>query len=146
MTIKWVEGAPRFMQGHAAPASNESAASKDAYDFGALQFFVDRTNQNLYFLQFMDENNVQTWAAYPTDLDSVTIISILMLIVPLDDNYSRWAVADYDPTPNENIATKFFNGQYGLLFWNRVAGNLFKLSSYSDNGDGTYTQTWTQVV
>lgn len=145
MTIQWVEGAPRFLQGLDAPTTTEADANKGAYDFGALQFFWDRLNQAMYFLQFMDSENVQTWASYPTDLDSVGIVSMLMLMVPFDD-YTRWAVADYDPTPNEDIADKFFNGQYGLLFWNRPAGNLFKLTGYVSNPDGGYTQTWTQII
>src|SRR5882762_471659 len=117
MTIQWVEGAPRFLQGHYAPTSTESSANKGAYDFGALQFFWDRFNQTVSFLQYMDESNVQTWANYPLDLDSLATIGFLSLIVPYDDNYVRWAVTDYDPTPNEVIADKFFNGQYGILFW-----------------------------
>ena len=146
MAIKWVEGSPRFIQGHYAPTANEASVNTDAFNFGVLQFFYDRLNQALSFLQFIDGSNNQTWASYPLDLDSIGIISILMMIVPLDDNYTRWAVADYDPTPNEDIAAKFFNGQYGILFWNQVAGHLFKLSAYSNNGDGTYTQTWTQII
>ena len=149
MSIKWVEGAPRFLQGNYVPTSNESDASKSAYDLGVLQFFWDRLNQNLYWLKFMDENNVQTWGAYPVDLDSIGIISILMLIVPLDDNYTRWAVADYDPTPSENIADKFFNGQYGLLWWTKLGAEdskLFKMTAYEPNPDGGYIQTWTQIV
>jgi len=146
MTIQWVEGAPRFLQGHYAPTSTESSANKGAYDFGALQFFWDRFNQTVSFLQYMDESNVQTWANYPLDLDSLATIGFLSLIVPYDDNYVRWAVTDYDPTPNEVIADKFFNGQYGILFWNRPNGKLFKLSAYETNPEGGYIQTWTQIV
>lgn len=146
MTIKWVEGAPRFLQGQYAPISTESSANKGAYDFGALQFFWDRLNAAVYFLQFMDESNVCTWASYPLDLDSLATISFLPLIVPLDDNYVRWAVADYDPTPNEAIADKFFNGQYGIFFWNQPSGKLFKLTAYESNPDGGYIQTWIQII
>lgn len=146
MTIKWVEGAPRFIQGHYAPTSTETGANKSAYDFGALQFFWDREHQTVSFLQFIDESNIQTWANYPLDLDSLATIGFLPLIVPYNDNYVRWAVADYDPTPDEAIADKFFNGEYGLLFWNQPAGRLFKLSAYEPNIGGGYTQTWTQLI
>ncbi len=146
MTIRWVEGAPRFLQGQYAPTTTEASANKGAFDFGALQFFWDRLNSNVYFLQFMDGDNIQTWANYPQDLDSLGIISFLTLIVPYNDNYVRWAVSDYDPTSNEDIADKFFDGEFGILFWNQPNGKLFKMTAYEPNPDGGYIQTWTQII
>lgn len=141
MSFRLQSGTPQFLQGNYAPTQSE-AVNMDQFNFGTLTFFWDRLNAQVLWLQSVDSNNLQTWAAYPSDLTSLCTISIL----PIIGSLLNWAIADYDPTSNETIPPQLFDGSYGILWWNTLAGNLFELTAFSDNGDGTYTQTWTQVV
>lgn len=143
MSKQWYTGTPRFYQGNNPPSSQE-AISIDAYNYGVLSFFWDRLNCKLLFLINIDagNNNAQTWTGYPGDATNLLYPSVL----PILGDKLGWFVSDDDPTSNEPIPINFFDGTYGVLWWTKVAGKLFRLSAYSDNGDGTFNQTWTQIV
>lgn len=144
MTIKWIDGSPRIYQGNASPTTTESSVNIDAYNAGIMQFFIDRVSGIFYFLKSIDNNNLQTWVEFTYDINFLMSMGFIMNVVPYGN--VRAAYADYDPTTSENISSQFFDLSYSLPWWNYSSGKVWNLTAYSSNGDGTFTQTWTQVV
>lgn len=141
MSFESFTGTPILIQGNYAPTQSENI-NIQAWQQGILHFFWDRLNNKMLWLQNIDSNNLQTWIDYPQDIDSLCIISVL----PILSNKLYWFVANYSPTSAELIPGNLFDGTYGMLWWNNTTMNLFKLTGFTANGDGTYTQSWTQII
>jgi hypothetical protein len=148
MPFQSFSGTPQFLQGNYAPTQNE-AVDMGRFNFGVITFFWDRLNEKMMWLQSVDSNNLQTWVDYPGDIDSLNILSVLPTVQGASgspENKFYWFIADYGPTSSENISGSLFDGTYGMLWWDKSSGNLYKLTAFSPNGDGTFNQTWTQIV
>lgn len=141
----WVAmtGSPRYYQGINLP-DNTVPISMSSFNQGGLSFYYARESQAIYWLNQVDESGNQTWVLFPGTTDDMGYIAFLPA---LGDSSLYWFVSpNDDPTPNEPIPTPLFDGLHGSLWWNRSTGAMFKMTSFIDNGDGTYTQTWTQIV
>lgn len=145
MALKWIDNGTRIYEGNYVPTTSESCVDSVAYSFGIMQFFIDRASEIFYFLQSIDSGtNLQTWVPCSFNLNSIMAITLLLNIIPT--GRIRQAYADYDPTPNETIDSQFFDISCGLPWWNYSNGKVWNCTAYSSNGDGTFTQTWTQIV
>jgi len=134
-------GTPQIIQNQGAPSDNQILTESQlaAFNQGILLFFWDRENTELYFLQFIDsETGLQTWTKFPMDPDTLMWIGFLPVLQKL-----YWCVSNSNPSDNENINPVFYDNSYGILWWCRVTGSVFKMTSWdSDAG----TQVWTQII
>lgn len=135
-------GTPQFYQNPGLP--DNVPVNMVGFAQGSLVFYYARESGEIYWLTNVDAESNQTWVLFPGTTDNMGYIAVLPI---LGNGSFYWLVSPTDnPTPNEPLAPPFFDGLHALLWWNRSTGAMFKMTSFIDNGDGTYTQTWTQIV
>lgn len=130
-------GTPIFIQNQNPPTKNE-AINLDAFTQGILIFHLNRSNEVVNLLINIDTDGNQTWVPYPLTAGDLEYIAILPVLQTL-----YWFTSDSDPTPNVPLPIGLLDWTHGLLWWNRPAATVFKMTAYDANSG---VQTWTQII